>query len=111
MSKKLVSLAVGAVIAALALTTASSSATAASNPDSPGSTSSSPASPSNPATPGGTIMVPNTNPYYTLLVEGNQPRVGYGATVNGCVIAAQRTARTPSWPARCCAVPCLTTPR
>jgi ABC-type sugar transport system substrate-binding protein len=73
MSKKLVSLVVGAVIAALALTTACSSATTASNPGSPGSTSSSPASPSNPATPGGTIMVPNTNPYYTLLVEGNQP--------------------------------------
>jgi uncharacterized protein YjbI with pentapeptide repeats len=33
-------------------------------------------------------MVPNTNPYYTLLAEGNQPRVGYGATVSGCVVAA-----------------------
>ncbi|UZF55286.1 pentapeptide repeat-containing protein [Gordonia polyisoprenivorans] len=42
--------------------------------------------PANPAVPGGTIMVPPDNPYYTLLVEGTQPTVKYGQDVNGCVV-------------------------
>ena len=31
-------------------------------------------------------MVPTNSPYYTLLVEGTQPRVRYAQTVNGCVV-------------------------
>jgi hypothetical protein len=81
-------LVVGAIIAALAISTAGDSAAAAANAGGVGSTASSTTSPSNPATPGGPILVPNTNPYYTVLVKGNQPRVAYGAIVNGCVIAA-----------------------
>ncbi|WP_168770930.1 pentapeptide repeat-containing protein [Glaciibacter flavus] len=34
-----------------------------------------------------TVSVPPDNPYYELLIQGTQPPVGYGTTVNGCVVA------------------------
>ncbi len=38
-------------------------------------------------------MVSNNNLYCPLLVAGQQPRVAYGATVNGCVVKPRTMCR------------------
>ena len=74
-----------AVVLLVTVTSGCSSSTSETNVPSPTSASAKP-------TPN-TILVTNTNPYYSLLVATRQPAVAYAATVHGCVIKPQTTCR------------------